>query len=386
MPSNQGQVYRFGEFAVDPLARTLKREDAAVGLSRRSFDLLLYLVQNSGRILSKEELLKQIWPDTFVDENSLAKSVSVLRKALDDGGVERPFILTLPGRGYQFAAPVEIVYPPGETSSALASPVTEPQTIGILREQRTIRTNVTEVLREPTQVAPLRRIAVLLLSLILLAGVGGGGFLLWRHFHPAPLSASVVLADFENTTGDKDFDFALNRAFQIELEQSPFLDILTHASVRETLMQMQIKADAPLTPDLAREVCERNNAQAVLSGSISQFADKYLLIVSASSCVTGKSVAGYKQRVNTKGEVLGAVDAAAGHVRRQLGESAASLAKFQTPIAQATTGSLDALRAYTEALQAQDRGDSAAEQALFEKAISLDPNFASAYRGLRACY
>jgi DNA-binding winged helix-turn-helix (wHTH) protein/tetratricopeptide (TPR) repeat protein len=386
MSPDQGKVYRFGEFAVDPLARTLKCEDEAVALTRRSFDLLLYLVQNAGRILSREELLKQIWPDTFVDENSLAKNVSVLRKALDDVTGERSFILTLPGRGYQFAAVVEIDSPPEEATLARANPVPEPRSIGILREQRTTRTNVTEFRLEQLPAAPFGRFAFLMLLLILMAGIVAAGLLLWRHFHPAPLSASVVLAGFENATGDKDFDFALNRAFQIELEQSPFLDILSRASVRETLTQMQLKADAQLTPELAREVCERNNAQAVLSGSLSRLADKYLLIVNANSCVTGKSVAGYKQQVSSKGNVLAALDSAAGHVRRQLGESAASLGRFQTPIAQATTSSLEALRAYTEALRAQDRGDSAAEQALFEKAISLDPNFASAYRGLSVGY
>ena len=103
---------------MDPLARTLKRNEATIGLSRRSFDLLLCLVQNSGKILSKDELLKQIWPDTFVDENSLAKSVSVLRKALDENSSGNPIVLTLPGRGYQFAVPVELVGPRSATEPA----------------------------------------------------------------------------------------------------------------------------------------------------------------------------------------------------------------------------------------------------------------------------
>jgi DNA-binding winged helix-turn-helix (wHTH) protein/tetratricopeptide (TPR) repeat protein len=371
---------------VDPGARTLKRNETSVGLTRRSFDLLLYLVQNSGKILSKDELLKQIWPDTFVDENSLAKSVSVLRKALDDASGERSIILTVPGRGYQFAAPVQIASPPVEASLALNTASGEAQAIGVVRQQRTIRTNISEVRQDRSRITALGWVALISLSVLTLGAIGGAGFLLWRHFHPDPLSASVVLADFENTTGDKDFDYAINRAFQIELEQSPFLDILPRAAVRETLIQMQHKADEPLTPELAREVCERNNAQAVLSGSISQFAGKYLLMVNASSCVTGKNVAGYKQQVAAKGDVLAALDAGASRARKQLGESAASLEKFQTPVAQATTGSLEALRAYTQGLEASDRGDIAAEKALFERAIALDPNFASAYKELGVSY
>jgi DNA-binding winged helix-turn-helix (wHTH) protein/Flp pilus assembly protein TadD/predicted negative regulator of RcsB-dependent stress response len=381
MLPQQGLIYRFYEYTVDPLARTLKRNEEDVALTRRSFDLLLYLVQNSGKILNKDELLKQIWPDTFVDENSLAKSVSVLRKALDDASVERSFILTLTGRGYQFAAPVQVAGLASDTSPALEAVGSESQAIGVLRERRTIRTNISEFQQDRSRLTAQGWIAVSSLVLLTLGAIGGGGFLLWKQLHPAPLSASVVLADFENLTGDKGFDIAINRAFQIDLEQSPFLDILPRTTVGETLAQMQHKADEPLTPELAREVCERNNAQAVISGSISEFAGKYLLLVDARSWVNGKSVAGYKQ-VSSKGDVLAALDAGAGRVRKQLGESAASLEKFQTPIAQATTSSLEALRAYTQGLEASDRGDIAAEKALFERAIALDPNFASAYKEL----
>jgi len=389
MTLGHSPVYRFGEFEVDPLARTLKHKEAIVGLSRRSFDLLLYFVQNSGKILSKDELLKQIWPDTFVDENSLAKSISVLRKALADTSGENTFVLTLPGRGYQFAVPVEIVGSSltltGDGEMMIEPEISAPA-IGILRHQRTVTTSIQEVKEERVRVTPLGWIAFGLLALVGVAAAGAGGLLLWKRLHPAAQSASVVLADFENTTGDKDFDFALNRGLQIELEQSPFLDILSHPTVRETLVQMQRQANEQLTPELAREVCERNNSQAVLDGSISRFGDKYLLIVNATSCVTGKNVAGFKQQVSSKAEVLPALDAAAGRIRKQLGESGASLEKFRTPIAQATTSSLDALRAYTQALDASDRGEVAAAQTLFERAIALDPNFASAYRGLSIVY
>jgi len=389
MTLGHSPVYRFGEFEVDPLARTLKHKEAIVGLSRRSFDLLLYFVQNSGKILSKDELLKQIWPDTFVDENSLAKSISVLRKALADTSGENTFVLTLPGRGYQFAVPIEIVGSSltltGDGEMMIEPEISAPA-IGILRHQRTVTTSIQEVKEERVRVTPLGWIAFGLLALVGVAAAGAGGLLLWKRLHPAAQSASVVLADFENTTGDKDFDFALNRGLQIELEQSPFLDILSHPTVRETLVQMQRQANEQLTPELAREVCERNNSQAVLDGSISRFGDKYLLIVNATSCVTGKNVAGFKQQVSSKAEVLPALDAAAGRIRKQLGESGASLEKFRTPIAQATTSSLDALRAYTQALDASDRGEVAAAQTLFERAIALDPNFASAYRGLSIVY
>jgi DNA-binding winged helix-turn-helix (wHTH) protein/tetratricopeptide (TPR) repeat protein len=379
-------IYRFGEFEVDTLARTLKRGDSIVFLSRRSFDLLLYFVLNSGRVLSKDELLKNIWPDTFVDENSLAKSISVLRKALDESPLESKLVVTVPGRGYQFAGAVEISGPLAVTGSGELSAGAGPEAIGVMVQQRTITTRIDEERIGRRQAGPLQWIAMSVGALFMVALTAAGAYLLWQHFHPKPLSASVVLAEFSNTTGDKDFDYALNRAFQIELEQSPFLEILPRAKVRETLGQMQHQPNETLTPELAREVCERNSGQAVLEGSISNFDGKYLLLVNATSCVSGKSLAGYKQLVSAKSDVLPALDSAAGRMRKQLGESSASLERFKAPIAQATTSSLEALRAYTQGLDSMDRGDFVSGQRLFERAIALDPKFASAYRGLSASY
>jgi DNA-binding winged helix-turn-helix (wHTH) protein/cytochrome c-type biogenesis protein CcmH/NrfG len=408
MPPGQSPIYRFGEFEVNPLTRSLKRKQASIGLSRRSFDLLLYFVRNSGRILSKDELLKNIWPDTFVDENSLAKSISMLRKALDENPAESTLVLTIPGRGYQFASPVETVTSWlertglersgqeitgldrfGPDKSWLDKQKSEltldggAAAVGIFVERRMTRTTVQEEHLLPARFA-WRTAGIA--ALLAIAVTAGAGYLLWRQSHPARLSASVVLADFENTTGDKDFDDTLSRALQIDLEQSPFLVILPRATVRETLQQMQHSADEALTPELAREICERDNAQAVVGGSISKIGDQYLLTVNATSCVSGKNLAGYKEQVSAKKDVLSALDGAAGGVRKQLGESAASIEKFQNPIVPATTNSLEALRAYTQALESADRGDTGAEQALFERAIDEDPKFASAYKGLSSSY
>ena len=386
MPAQQITVYRFAGFEVNPVARSLIRDGQSISLSRRSFDLLLYFVNNSGKILSKDELLRNIWSDAFVDENSLAKSISVLRKALDDSSSEKSLILTLPGRGYQFATAVEVVAPALVFPGVLAERGAESHAIGIVHQQRTIRTNVTELRQSGAGLSLRSVVAIALGAGVVIAIVAGAGYFAWLRFHPAPQSAAVVLADFENTTGDKGFDIALNRAFQIELEQSPFLDILPRATVRQTLVEMQRKGDEPLTEELAREVCERNNAQAVISGSISTFAGRYLLMMNANSCVTGKSIAGYQQAVAQEEDVLPALDAVAGRIRKQLGESAASLGKFQTPIAQATTSSLEALRAFTQAVDASDRGDGTTAQTLFQRAIALDPNFASAYKGLSVTF
>jgi DNA-binding winged helix-turn-helix (wHTH) protein len=101
-------IFQFGEFRIDALARTLRREKEIVTLNRRAFDVLLYLVQNPGRVLTRDELLKNVWPDTFVDENSLAQSISALRRALEEKPGDNSYIVTLPGRGYQFVLPVQV--------------------------------------------------------------------------------------------------------------------------------------------------------------------------------------------------------------------------------------------------------------------------------------
>src|SRR5580693_6094474 len=105
----QGGIYQFGTLRLDALARTLRREKETVTLNRRAFDVLLYFVQNPGRVLTRDELLKNVWPDTYVDENSLAQSISVLRRALDEKPGDNSYIVTLPGRGYQFVSQVQVI-------------------------------------------------------------------------------------------------------------------------------------------------------------------------------------------------------------------------------------------------------------------------------------
>jgi tetratricopeptide (TPR) repeat protein len=227
---------------------------------------------------------------------------------------------------------------------------------------------------------------IALASALVLVGAAVAGYLAWRRFRPLTPATMVVLADFENTTGEADFDRVLSRALQIDLEQSPFLNLLSRSKIETTLAEMRRTRDEALTPALAREICERNNGQAMLHGSLSKLGNSYLLLLDAEGCVSGERLGGYKAEVRSKDEFLGALDTAAGRVRRQLGESSASRERFQTPIAQATTPSLDALRAYSQALDSLDRADFKSAQRLAESAVSLDRNFASAYKVLGTSY
>jgi len=384
------ELYRFDGFEMDPCRRILSRDDNPVSLTPKAFDVLAYLVLNPGRVVTKDELLKAVWPDSFVEEGNLAQYISALRRAFGDRSC---LIVTVPGQGYQFATQVFADHLPSEISVD-ALPEQQPGDLYVQRVRERTRVVYEDV---PAAQLASRETALLnagttsryrriwrWVAISALAGalIGLAADYGWKRFSHPPQLRDVVLADFTNETGDTAFDHTLGQILKIDLAQSPFLNLLPRSTVKKTLVQMQRQTDEALTPDLAREVCERNNAQTVLHGTIANLGQEYLLTLAADSCVNGKQVAGYKAEANSREEVLRALDTVAGHVRQQLGESAASLEEFQTPIAQATTTSLEALRAYSQALESCDRGDIAAEQALFERAISLDPNFASAYRGL----
>lgn len=382
------ELYRFERFELDHCRRVLSRDEDPISLTPKAFDVLAYLVLNAGRVVTKDEVLRSVWPDSFVEEGNLAQYISQLRRAL---GEESCLIATVPGRGYQFAAEVQVEHPVDSFHEQRQGDIY----VQRVRERTRV---VIEDVRSPASPLALRDTAMLpagatsgyarvwrwvALSGLLLALAGAYG---WRRLAPRPPVSDLVLADFANNTGDPAFDHTLGRALEIDLAQTPFLNLLSRQKVKATLAQMQHKGDETLTPALAAEVCERNNAQAVLNGAIASFGSKYLLTLAADSCVSGKQIAAYKAEANSKEEVLHALDEAAGRVRKQLGESAASLERFQTPIADATTPSLDALRDYSQARERFEHGDWKATQQLLEHAIALDPGFAAAYSSLGAAY
>jgi DNA-binding winged helix-turn-helix (wHTH) protein/tetratricopeptide (TPR) repeat protein len=379
-------IIRFAGYELDPASRSLRQNGREVSLGPKTFDLLVYLASHAHQVVTKEELLTAVWPDSFVEEGNLSQHVFLLRKALGGAGQGDRLIITVTGKGYQFAAPVD-----------LAPRRAAPQQAGelVLHAVQSVTRVIVEEHTEddaPPQLAlpaPRKRIGRWVWfaapgAIVLLAAAS---FFAWRWLHPAPAGhIDLVMSVLENTTGDPDFDHILNQAFQIDLEQSPYLNLLSRSKIQETLTEMQRKKDEPLAPALALEVCERDNAQAMLHGSISKFGSKYLLILDAASCVTGQQIAGYRAEASTKDDVLAALDTAAERVRRQLGESAASLERFQIPISQATTPSLDALRAYSLAQEGINNGDMKGAQSLGERAIALDPNFAMAYRLIGVSY
>jgi eukaryotic-like serine/threonine-protein kinase len=197
---------------------------------------------------------------------------------------------------------------------------------------------------------------------------------------------AVVLADFANSTGDPVFNNTLKQALSVSLRQSPFLNILSDDKVRATLAMMTKPPDIQITNDVAREICQRTQSKAFIGGSISALGKEYVLGLRAASCETGDVLAEEQATADQKEEVLAALGRAVTKLREKLGESLASVAKYDQPLSQATTSSLEALQQYTEAGRAQrEQGDVAAIP-YAKRAIELDPEFAVAYASLAGDY
>jgi len=215
------------------------------------------------------------------------------------------------------------------------------------------------------------------------------GFLYLRSRSAATLTEkdTVVLADFTNTTGDAVFDGTLRQGLSSQLEQSPFLNLLSDERVSQTLTLMAQPKDARLTRELAREVCQRAAGAATIEGSISSLGSQYVVGLKAVNCRSGDLLANEQATASGKEQVLKALGEAAAKVRVKLGESLASVQKYDAPAENVTTPSLEALQAYSLGYQAQVvKRDNVAAIPLFQRAVSLDPNFAMAYARLGTNY
>ena len=223
------------------------------------------------------------------------------------------------------------------------------------------------------------------IAALLLAVVAGIFFYTRRSSHLTEKD-SILLADFVNTTGDPVFDGTLKQALAVQLEQSPYLNVFPQGRVRDTLRFMGRSPDERVTPDLAREICQREGIKAIIDGTIGNIGSQYVVDVNAINCQNGDTLAHEQVQADTKEQVLGAVGKAASSLRGKLGESLASVQKFDAPIEGATTSSLEALKAFSLGEAEREKGSELASIPLYKRAIELDPNFAIAYAHLGQVY
>jgi len=223
-------------------------------------------------------------------------------------------------------------------------------------------------------------------AVLVLAAVAGF-FVYSRHGHAITEKDSILVADFVNTTGDSMFDGTLRKALAVDLEQSPFLNVVPDQKVREALKFMGRSPEERVTSEVGREICQRNGIKALLSGSIAPIASKYIVTLTATNAGTGDTLAEVQQQAANKDAVLDALGKAVSSLRAKLGESLASVHKFDKPLEQATTSSLEALKAYTLGEEQHGpKGNDAASVPLYQRAVELDPNFALAYARLATVY
>jgi serine/threonine protein kinase/tetratricopeptide (TPR) repeat protein len=233
---------------------------------------------------------------------------------------------------------------------------------------------------------PSRSTLMIAVAAVVVIALAAGAFW-WFKGHNTKTATlterdTVLVADFANSTGDPVFDDALKQALSVSLRQSPFLNVLSDDRVSSTLRLMTRPADTRLTPDVARELCLRASSKAFVAGSIANIGSDYVVGLKAINCATGDVLAQEQVQATGKEKVLDALGQAATKLRTELGESLASVQKFDVPLDQETTASLDALKALSIGQKTEDEKGPAAALPLFQRAVELDPNFARAYEQL----
>ena len=375
-------LYEFGPFRVDPEKQVLLRDNQPVAITSKTFETLLILVRHSREVVSKDELMSELWPDAFVEEANLSQNIFMLRKALGDTPEDRRYIVTLPGKGYRFVAEVREVTEGAEdviiASRSRSQMVVEQTDTALCETLPTLWARAQPRFRWKYMVAIGAVVVLLALGTV---------FFLHRRQPVLGEKDSVLIADFANTTGDPVFDGTLRQGLAVQLEQSPFLSLVSDERIQRTLELMGQPPDAQLTLKLAREVCERIASAAVVEGSIASMGSQYVLGLRAIDCSTGSILADEQRQAATKEDVLNVLSQMARELRSRVGESLTTVEKHDTPLEDATTSSLEALKAYSTARRVKFLpAGYASAVPLLKHAVEIDPNFAMAYAFLGRTY
>jgi len=369
MPSSR--QYFFGDFRLDAGQRALFRKDDLVSLTPKALETLLFLVERHGRIVDKKELMDAVWPETFVEEVSLARNVSVLRKILSENEEGQSYIETIPKRGYRFVAPVQEDQAGMAATRQAGSPAQVTTPIEARPSQRRSRWRVW---------ATAAGGAVLCL----------GAVTYWLTVSKAALSFAnrdwILVADFENRTGDARFDKALFTALTVSLEQSRYANVFPRSRVYETLQRMgrQVNPTDELTVNeaLGREICQRESLRALVAASLTRTGKQYLLVGQLVDPKSGVSVRSYTTKIESEDQILDALDTLAKNIRQDLGETLFSIRRSSLSLPHVTTPSLSALQLYAEAAELWNKGKYVDSRTQLQEALRIDPDFAMAHAAL----
>lgn len=383
-------LLRFDGYAIDRARWRLSWCDEPLQLNRKTFDLLLYLVDHADRVVGKEELLRTLWPESFVEESNLTQHIFLLRKALSRHASGTKIIETVPGRGYRFTS--VITTEPPQTADRMVISASETITRITLEEEETDTTEPALVsgvqpALQPTH-HPSRRVLWISGAFVVLAMLCTAGWIGWQRWldHTGGPPVQLVITPIEGTTGDAVLDKALTQALRMDIGQSPYVSVVPTSTVQTTLTQMQHKSDEVMTPAIAREVCERTNSQSVLSGNVAKIGQHFLITEEASSCVDGTVLGQAKYEAASTEDLPHVIDKVAATLRRKLGESRRSISRFGMPLFHENTPSLEALKAFTLGTQLIREGRIPEAITLLKAAVAADPQFASAHYNLAAAY
>jgi DNA-binding winged helix-turn-helix (wHTH) protein/tetratricopeptide (TPR) repeat protein len=411
MPLKKQGKYRFEDFEVDLAHRSFRREGHTVTIGVRTFDLLVFLVQNPQRVIGKDELMHALWANANVEESNLSQHIFLLRKALTGAQSGDRLLVTIPGRGYRFTPSV------ADASESIAGidllseddPQSLPEMSSPARRIRGVAGSSVQVQRgktaarkrkpeevesgehpsSPNFLADFSRpgpwhVAILTAVFVLLLFIG---IFVWRRTHrPSHEPITLVLADFTNTTGNSQFDASLQTALTIDLQQSPFLTAASPATASQGSGETKAGAEKPFTPALARESCAHIHGGVYLTGAIRTFGTHYLVAARAFRCSDGGDLAASRGIADSPDAVVAVLDKVAADLRRQLGESPRSVANYSKPLFADHPANLEALKAYTDASRLRLQGNLEQSLTLLQHAVEIDPQFALAFSELGAVY
>jgi eukaryotic-like serine/threonine-protein kinase len=382
----------FGPYEANLRSAELRKKGVRIKIQDLPFRVLQVLARRAGEVVTRQELQKHLWPDdTFVAfEDGLNTAVSKLREALcDDAGKPR-YIETIPRRGYRFLAKVE--YRNGGDSRSTEIPTTTEipanghrQTLPLPNAAPDAAVPLRpELSASGKSVArPLLAVTAVVVSLLAVAAI-------WLFYSRSALSFnardSVLVADFDNQTGEPRLDQALRAAFIVSIEQSRHVNVFPRARVESVLQMMGKSATERVTSSLGLEVCQREGVRGLIVAGITRTGNDYVLTGELIDPQTGATVRSYSQHSNGEDHILAALDVIAADIRHDLGESLYQIKRANSLLPQVTTSSMTALKQYAEASDLWHRGRYQDGLTLFRAAIQSDPDFAMAHAALGSAY
>jgi DNA-binding winged helix-turn-helix (wHTH) protein/tetratricopeptide (TPR) repeat protein len=376
-------VVRFDGFELDTRTGELTSDGGKIPLQDQPFQILKLLTERPGEVVTREEIRRRLWPDdTVVEfENAVNAAIKKLRIALGDSAEEPRYVETLRRRGYRLMVPAErpVATSGGAGETTVVSTKSDPglESTTPTPTRRAGNSNP----RRWTVMVPVAG------ALLVIFGIMYG-------YSRRPIHATakltdrdkIVLADFANKTADPVFSETLRQGLTVQLDQSPFLSLVSEERIHEALGLMGQPADVALTPPVALEVCQRTGSTAVVEGSIASLGNQYVLWLRARNCRTGDVIDEEQMQAARKEDVLNTLSQIASRFRGRAGEALATVDKLDTPLAEATTPSLEALKAYSMAFKVLTASGGAAAIPLYQRAIQIDPQFAMAYAMLGRLY